>query len=57
MSRVKTSWMEQDSLEDEGLNELIRELKEFHLEFSDDNDQAEERERERARQFISLWKI
>jgi hypothetical protein len=57
MSRVKTLWMEQEPIQDESLNELIRELQAFSKEFSEDNDLAEERERERARQFISLWKI
>jgi hypothetical protein len=57
MSRVKTLWMEQEPIQDESLNELIRELQAFSKEFSEDNDLAEERERERARQFVSLWKI
>lgn len=58
MSRVKTLWMhQQESLQDESLNELIRELRAFNEELHEDNDRAEERENERARQFISIWKI
>lgn len=57
MSRVKTSLMQQESLQDQGLNDLIRELREFHIEFSEDNEQAEERDRERARQYFSVWKV
>lgn len=58
MSRVKTMYAtQQESLHDESLDELIMELRSFHDELSADNDDAEERDRERARQFISLWKI
>lgn len=57
MARVKSRWMQEPEPFDNDLNDLILELRAFHEEFSEDNDRAEERERERARQYISIWEV
>lgn len=53
MGRVKSLWfVEQevnDDFEDNGLNDLIREIRAFSHELAEENDLAEEKENERQR--------
>jgi hypothetical protein len=57
MGKIKSKWMQEVEPIDDGINDFIFELQAFSKEFSDDNDRAEERDRERARQFISVWEV
>ena len=57
MGKIKTNWMKEVELDDDGINDFILELQAFSREFNEDNDRAEERERERARQYISIWEV
>ena len=57
MAQVKSRWMHESDFVDDGINDFILELQAFSKEFNEDNDRAEERERERARQFISIWEV
>jgi hypothetical protein len=58
MAKIKTRWMQEvESFEDEGFNDLIREIRKFSREFMEDNDRAEEKEYARREQRISLWEV
>ena len=59
MGKVKSAWMAgfepNDDLGDPGFDALINEIRAFSRELKEDNDRAEEKDRERARQRISVW--
>lgn len=56
MAKVKTRWMQEvEPFEDEGFDDLIREIRAFSHELREDNDRAEERDYER--QSISIREV
>jgi hypothetical protein len=57
MGRVKASWtLEQEHVfENDDFSTLIEEIRAFSRELQEENDLAEEKENERARQRISVW--
>ena len=57
MGKVKASWtLEQEHIfENDDFNDLIEEIRAFSRELQKENDLAEEKENERARQRISVW--
>jgi hypothetical protein len=59
MAKTKTAWMleqEQSMLDDDySLRQFAQELRAFREEFEQENNLAEERADERARQRISVW--
>lgn len=58
MAKIKSRWMQEtESFEDEGFNDLIREIRKFSREFMEDNDRAEEKEYARREQRVSLWEV
>ena len=56
MGKVKASWsLEQEHVfENDDFNELIEEIRAFSRELQEENDLAEEKEHERARQRFSV---
>jgi hypothetical protein len=58
MGKIKSRWMQEaEPFEDEGFNDLIREIRKFSREFMEDNDRAEEKEYARRSQRVSLWEV
>ena len=58
MAKIKSRWMQEtESFEDEGFNDLIREIRKFSREFMEDNDSAEEKEYAKRVQRVSLWEV
>ena len=59
MARTKTAWMleqEQSIMDDNyGISQFVKELQAFREEFEEENNLAEEKEDERARQRFSIW--
>jgi len=56
MGRVKAAWTveQENEFQDPGFEDLINEIRAFSRELAEDNDRAEERENERARQRVSI---
>jgi hypothetical protein len=58
MAKVKSRWMQEvEPFDDDGFDELIQEIRGFSRELQAENDLAEEREYERARQRISIREV
>jgi hypothetical protein len=58
MAQVKSRWMQEvEPFENEGFEDLLFQIRAFTNELQEDNDRAEERENERARQRLSIWEI
>jgi len=58
MAKVKSRWMQEvEPFDDDGFDDLIQEIRGFSRELQAENDLAEEREYERARQRISVWEV
>ena len=58
MGRVKTAWtLEQENREALEWDDFIEEIRAFTKELKDDNDRAEIKENERARQRISIREV
>jgi hypothetical protein len=66
MAKVKTRWMQENSswtleqehvFENDDFNDLIQEIRGFSRELQAENDLAEERADERARQRISIREV
>lgn len=58
MGRVKSAWsVEIENLEDSSWEDLVYEIRSMTQELKEDNDRAEEKDNERARQCFSVWEI
>jgi hypothetical protein len=56
MGKVKAAWTieQENEFQDPGFEDLINEIRAFSRELQEDNNRAEERENERARQRVSI---